>query len=177
MTKTLALFLGLMVCSASLLADEVDLSAVSRLTVDLDAVAELKQVHPVDGVTTAGQPDEASLKVFADSGYVAVIDLRTEGEDRGLDEPAAVEALGMDYINLPIGRDGITYANAKVLKDAIASYDEPVLVHCGSSNRVGALFALQAFSETGDVDVALEAGRAAGMTRMEDTVRAVIEAE
>ena len=177
MTKKLILFLGLMLSSASLLGDEVDLSAVSSLTVDLDAVVELGQVHPVDGVTTAGQPDEASLKVFADSGYVAVIDLRTEGEDRGIDEPAAVEALGMDYINLPIGRDGITYANAKVLRDAIASYDEPVLVHCGSSNRVGALFALQAFSETGNVEVALEAGRAAGLTRMEDTVRGVIEAE
>lgn len=174
MMKKLILLLGLVVSAASLLADEVNLRPVSDLKVDLDAVVELGEVHPVDGVTTAGQPDEASLKVFAESGYAAVIDLRTAGEDRGMDEPAVVEGLGMDYINLPIGRDGITFANAKVLADAIASYDQPVLVHCASSNRVGALFALQAFSDSGDAERALEVGRAAGMTGLEDAVKGVI---
>ena len=175
--KQFSLVLCLTFASLVAVAGDKNLDAVSSLKADLDAVVELNQVHPVEGVTTAGQPDEAGFKVFADNGYAAVIDLRTVGEDRGLEESAVVESLGMDYINLPIGRDGITYANAKVLRDAIASYDEPVLVHCGSSNRVGALFALQAFSETGNVEVALEAGRAAGLTRMEDTVRGVIEAE
>jgi protein tyrosine phosphatase (PTP) superfamily phosphohydrolase (DUF442 family) len=56
-------------------------------------------------------------------------------------------------------------------------YDEPVLVHCGSANRVGALIALSEFSETGDLDKALEAGRAAGLTRLEGTVREVLEAQ
>lgn len=177
MTNKLILFLGLIFGTACLLADEADPGAVSSLKVDLDAVVELQQVQPVDGITTAGQPDEASFKVFAENGYAAVIDLRTEGEDRGLDEPAVVEALGMDYINLPIGRDGITFANAQVLMDAIASYDEPVLVHCGSSNRVGALFALDAYSETQDIEMAIEAGRAAGLTRMEPAVREVLEGE
>jgi uncharacterized protein (TIGR01244 family) len=177
MTKKLILLLGLVLGAASLLADDVDPHAVSRLKVDLDAVVELGAVHAVDGATAAGQPDEASLKVFAESGYAAVIDLRTEGEDRGIDEPAVVAELGMDYINLPIGRDGISFASARALADAIASYDQPVLVHCASSNRVGALFALQAFSETGDVQRALEVGRAAGMTGLEDTVRGVITTE
>ena len=177
MTKKRTLILGLVLGAASLLADEADLGAVSSLKVDLDAVVELGEVHPVNGVTAAGQPDEAGLKVFAESGYAAVIDLRTADEDRGMDEPAVVEDLGMDYVNLPIGRDGITFANARALKDAIASYDQPVLVHCASSNRVGALFALQAFSETGDAEQALEVGRAAGMTRLEETVKGLISAE
>lgn len=177
MTKRLTLVLCLAFTGLFAHADETDLSAVSSLKVDLDSVAALGQVKPVDGVTTAGQPDEAALKIFAKSGYAAVIDLRTAGEDRGLDEPAVVEALGMDYINLPIGQDGITLANANALEDAIASYDQPVLVHCGSANRVGALFALNAFKETGNVEEALQAGRDAGLTRMEPMVKKVLEAK
>jgi len=158
-------------------AGDGDLSAVSSLKVDLDAVVELGQVYPVDGVTSAGQPDEAGFRVFAEEGYVAVIDIRTDGEDRGLDEPSVVEALGMEYVSLPVGRSDITVEKAAELAAVLAQYDEPVLVHCVSANRVGALFALKAFTETGDAELALEAGREGGMTRLEDTVKEVIEAQ
>jgi uncharacterized protein (TIGR01244 family) len=169
-----AFILCLAIAGLSAVADEVDLSAVSSLKVDLGAVVELEQVQPVDGVTTAGQPDAAGFKVFAENGYAVVIDLRTAGEDRGLDEPAVVEALGMDYINLPIGRGGITYANARALRALIDAYDQPVLVHCASANRVGALFALSEYRKTADVEKALEAGRAAGMTRLEGKVKELL---
>lgn len=175
--KRLSIFLCLAFAGLLAVADDTDLSAVSKLKVDLDAVVALGQVNPVGGITTAGQPDEASLKVFADSGYVAIIDLRTEGEDRGLDEPAVAEALGMDYINFPIGSDGITFENAKTLEGIMVRYDQPVLVHCGSANRVGALFALNEYLVSEDVEKALEAGRAAGLTRMEPVVRKVLGAE
>ena len=103
MMKKLILLLGLVVSAASLLADEVNLRPVSDLKVDLDAVVERGEVHPVDGVTTAGQPDEASLKVFAESGYAAVIDLRTAGEDRGMDGFGAVSGR-MRYYPFACGR-------------------------------------------------------------------------
>lgn len=177
MMKRLTLIMCLAFAGVLAVADEADLSAISTLKVDLDAVVELGQVQPVDGVTTAGQPDEASLKVFADNGYVAIIDLRTVGENRGLDEPAVVESLGMDYINFPIGRDGITFENAKTLEDILVRYDQPVLVHCASANRVGALFALNAYRQTEDLEKSLEAGRAAGLTGMEGTVKKVLEAK
>ena len=172
--KQLSLFLCLILASLVALAGDKNLDAVSSLKVDLDAVVELNQVRPVDGVTTAGQPDEAGFKVFADNGYAAVIDLRTAGEDRGLEEATVVESLGMDYINLPIGRDGITFANASALQALIQAYDGPVLVHCASANRVGALFALSEFAESEDGEAALEAGRAAGLTGMEPVVKKVL---
>ena len=37
---------------------------------------------------------------------------------------------------------------------AIASYDAPVLVHCGSANRVGALFALSEYGKSKDLEKA-----------------------
>jgi uncharacterized protein (TIGR01244 family) len=175
MTKYLVLIVSLVFAALALAADEHDLSAVSRLKVDLDAVTELGMVKPVDGITAAGQPDEAGFKVFAENGYVAVIDLRTEEENRGLDEPAFVEGLGMEYVAFPISGDDITLQKARELDRLLGQYDAPVLVHCASSNRVGALLALRTFDETGDVELALETGKAGGMTRLEDTVKEVLE--
>lgn len=172
---TLLAALALVACGTS--ADETAAPAVTDLKVDLAAVAEAGKVVPVDGVTSAGQPDEAQFRVFADSGYVAVVDIRTEGEDRGLDEPAVVESLGMEYVTFPIGRGDITIDKARALFELLDEYDEPVLVHCGSANRVGALFALKEFDESGDAEAAIEAGRAAGMTRLESAVREVIDEE
>ena len=49
--------------------------------------------------------------------------------------------------------------------------DEPTVLYCGSSNRVGALLALKAYWLDGaDPEDALELGRAAGMTRLEGRV-------
>jgi len=128
--------------------------------------------EPAEAITAAGQPNENGLKELADSGYAAVIDLRTEGEDRGLDEKVVVESLGMDYISLPIeGRGAISFENAAKLDRILSKYDEPVLVHCGSSNRVGALFALREKMNGADDEDALAFGKSAGMTSLEDTVK------
>ena len=132
--------------------------------------------EPADGITAAGQPNEAEFKELADDGYAAVIDLRTAREDRGLDEETTVEELGMDYVELPIdGRDGINFENAKKLHQILSNYDEPVLVHCGSSNRVGALFALRAKMNGANDEDALAFGKYAGMTSLESTVKTRLE--
>ena len=141
--------------------------AETPLKADLNMVVAEGSVTPSHGMTTSGQPDEAALEVFADSGYAAVIDLRTEGEDRGMDEKAVVEGLGMKYESLPITRSDITYDSALALNDLIASYDEPVLVHCGSANRVGALLALRASANGADDEAAIAAGKKAGLTSSE----------
>lgn len=166
------------VFTAPAFAGDVDSSAVTSLKVDIAAVKELGTVSAVDGMTASGQPDAAALEVFAESGYAAVIDLRGPDEERGFDQQAAVEDLGMDYINLPVvGRDGVSFDNAGKLSDILDRYDAPVLVHCGSSNRVGALVALGASLDGAADDAALEAGREAGLTRLEGVVRERLEAD
>ena len=173
MNKSLVAMLGLLL-ALSACAAEPDATTLSPLKGDLDDVVANGVVQPVDGITAAGQPDEAALKVFADSGYAAVIDLRTEGEARGLDEPAVVERLGMDYVSLPITGDGISFDNARTLDELIKGYEGPVLVHCGSSNRVGALLALRASLKGADDSAALEAGKEGGLTGLEGKVRDVL---
>ena len=150
---------------------------VISLKADLDAVVSSGVVTPVDGITAAGQPDEAALKVFAERGYTTVIDLRTAGEDRGMDEPAVIKAAGMDYVPLPIGRDGITFDNARKLDELIKDADGPVLVHCASSNRVGALLALRKSLAGADDDDALAYGKDGGLNSLEGRVKEVLSEE
>ncbi len=164
-----------LVAFSTTFADEVVKD--SPLKVDLAAVVSSGAVQPVDGMTSAGQPDEAALKVFAEQGYTTVIDLRTEGEDRGMDEAAVVEALGMNYVILPIGRDSISFDSARSLDKLIADAAGPVLVHCGSANRVGALLALRKSLDGADDDTALAYGREGGMTSLESQVKEVLSTD
>lgn len=129
--------------------------------------------EPVDGITTAGQPNEEGLMQLADDGYAAVIDLRAPGEDRGLDERGIVERLGMDYVSLPIvdGED-VNFENAAKLDNILGRFSRPVLIHCGSGNRVGALLALREKINGAEDDAALAFGRSAGLTSLENTVKA-----
>ena len=142
---------------------------------DLNDVVATGVVRPVDGITPAGQPDEAAFKVFAANGYSAVLDLRTEGEPRGLDERAVVEGLGMEYVQFPIDDDGITFENARSLDALIDQYQGPVLVHCASSNRVGALLALRASLDGIDDAAALEVGKAGGLKSLEGQIRDILD--
>ena len=153
-------------------ADETDLGAVTSLKVDLDRVVELGTVSAVDGITSAGQPDRAALEVFADVGYATVIDLRGAGEDRGFEEAAVVEELGMHYVALPIeSKDAISFDNARKLDALLQEYPGPVLVHCGSGNRVGALLALRASLDGADDESALGEGLKGGLTGLEGVVK------
>ncbi len=135
--------------------------------------------HPGEatGHASSGQPTAAQLEALAELGYVAVVDLRGADEDRGIDEAEAVAAAGLAYSALPIPDAAAVNAdNARSLGELLDSFDGPVLVHCGSGNRVGALAALLAAEKGADVEEALEAGRAAGLTRLESEVRKQLEA-
>ncbi len=170
--------LWLLACGWVLLsacAPSIEAVPASPLKVDLQSVVEVGAVQPVNGITSAGQPDQAAFKVFADSGYAAVIDLRTDGEDRGFDEQAVVKGLGMDYLSMPIGSDGISFENARALDKLLSGYDQPVLVHCASGNRVGALLALRASLNGADDASAMELGKQGGLTRLEPKVREALD--
>jgi uncharacterized protein (TIGR01244 family) len=163
-----------MVAVISVAAGACDSSSVTTMKVDLDEVIGSGTVVPVDGISAAGQPNEAALAVFAKEGYTTVIDLRTIDEDRGMDEAAVVVGLGMEYVALPIGSDGITFENAKTLDEFIDAADGPVLLHCGSSNRVGALLALSKSLAGADDDAALQYGQEGGLTSLKDRVIEVL---
>lgn len=139
---------------------------------------DIPNPFPVGRLLAAGQPDEAALRAARDAGYAMVVNLRVDGEFDAFDERALVESLGMAYRYIPVaGADGVTEANARALKAAIAdAAPHAVLVHCGSANRVGALVALGAALDGADADAAIEQGKRAGLVGLEPAVRAKLAA-
>jgi len=134
-------------------------------------------LEPLPGVVVGGQPTLAQLDEAATRGLKTVINLRTAGEsDIGR---AQVEARGMAYVELPIGGvQDLTAANAAALDAALAAAEHPVMLHCGSGNRVGALLALRAhYVEGASADEALRFGKEAGLTRLEEPVREILAAD
>lgn len=121
--------------------------------------------QPRAGLYSYGQPSAAQLQRAARAGITTVIDLRGAGEERGYDEQAAAEALGLRYVRLPVaGSGGLNADNARALHQILRSNTGPVLLHCATSNRAGALLALRAAQQQGWEPVsALELGRAAGL--------------
>lgn len=136
---------------------------------------ELRQ--PRAHLFTGGQPSAQQLQDAAKAGVTTVIDLRTPQEDRGYDEQAAAEKLGLRYVRLPIGGAGdINEANARTLDRLLKQDAGTTLLHCASGNRVGALLALaHARVDGASAEESLELGRAAGLTSLEPAVRAVLE--
>ena len=173
MPKKLLLMMLATVLSAAACLD--DRTTEATLKVDLSAIIETGVVEPVDGISAAGQPDAAAFGVFAAQGYTTVIDLRTKDEDRGLDEASVINDLGMEYIAFPIDKpEEISFENASKLDKLIEEAEGPVLVHCASSNRVGALLALRESLDGADDEAALLYGRERGMTRLEGRVKEVL---
>jgi uncharacterized protein (TIGR01244 family) len=133
------------------------------------------RAEPLQGITTSGQPTAQALSEIAKKGYTTVIDLRSADEDRGFDEAATVEGLGMSYISLPVsGAGGVSYENANALDKILAEIDGPVLLHCASSNRVGALLALRARINGADSADALALGLDAGLSSLRPVVEDVL---
>lgn len=135
--------------------------------------------QPMADLLTGGQPDPGQLEELAWLGYRTVIDLRPAGERGALaDEPAMVEALGMRYVRLPVaGADGLTDGNVRALDELLDDPEAyPVVIHCASGNRVGALLALRAArTEGAEPEAALQLGLDAGLTRLEPAVRELLD--
>ena len=96
--------------------------------------------QPMPGIVTAGQPRADQIESIAAAGIGTVIDLRAPTEPRGFDEPAAVRAAGMTYHSIPVVAGALTSAEFDQVRELLrAANESPVLFHCASANRVGAL--------------------------------------
>lgn len=127
---------------------------------------------PFDGILTGGQPTADQFETLAGLGYKTIVNMRGTQES-GSTKPADVESLGMTYVSFPItGAPDVSEENARKLAEILEANEHPVVVHCASGNRVGALFALKAFYVDGETpQEALAIGQAAGVTRLEPVVK------
>lgn len=134
---------------------------------------------PLDGVLTGGQPTVDQVKQAAETGFKAVINLRTDNE---LPDPAQeltwVEGAGMKYFHIPISvPEDLTPQKTEVFIDVLSKPENyPLIIHCKSGERVGAMFALKAFHvDEKEIEEALLVGTMAGLSKLTPTVKKILE--
>jgi uncharacterized protein (TIGR01244 family) len=95
-------------------------------------------------VLVGGQPTKADLEAFRARGVTDVVNLRTLDEMKGVDfdEVAALEQLGIGYLNLPI--DGASAYTPELLEAFARRVEQAkgkVVLHCTVGSRAGQLWA------------------------------------
>ena len=95
---------------------------------------------PEPGVMAAGQPTGEQLQLLAEEGYKTIINLRPPEEPHGVQEPQAARENGMTYVNIPVSLQTLDQATIDKFLATMRKAERPVLLHCASSNRVGALY-------------------------------------
>ena len=163
--------------------DEPDTSledAQSAPDVDERPTLEASGANEADilyGWVAAGQPSEARVEEVVATGAV-IISLRDQSEDP-FDEPALVDSLGGTFIRY--ATQSSDYDDPAFREAMYDLYDEQldagniVYLHCASSNRVGASWALYQAERKGvEAEAALQMGRDAGLTSLESRVREVL---
>jgi len=119
-------------------------------------------------VGCGGATDPSAMAGLKKEGYVSVINLRLANEP-GVDidaSRAAAQAAGIKYIHLPFNGSS---PDPKVVSDFLSAVadkaNQPVFIHCGSANRVGAVWMIKRVLQDGwAVDRAQTEAEAIGLT-------------
>jgi uncharacterized protein (TIGR01244 family) len=120
-------------------------SAAGQVTKgELAGVRNFSRVDATIGC--AGATDPSAMSALRNEGFVSVINLRVATE-QGADvdaSRAAAQAAGLKYIHLPFNAAS---PDAKVVESFLAAVadksNQPVFIHCGSANRVGAVWMIK----------------------------------
>jgi protein tyrosine phosphatase (PTP) superfamily phosphohydrolase (DUF442 family) len=124
------------------------------------------------------------VRLFASAEVLAlvqtVISLRTPGEI-DWDEKAAVEAQGLKFVSIPF-RGADTLGDSQIeaaLKEMANEANGSILLPCGTSNRVGAIWYAHRIRHDGlSPEAALEEAKEVGLrnTSLTDVINAYCEA-
>lgn len=128
-------------------------------------LGDTKNVTQVGNLYLAGQPTPADVDVIRAAGIKHVITLRTGGEI-DWNEKAAIEAAGMKF-------HAVEFRKPEELTDEVfdeirqllaATANEKVLLHCGSANRVGAVWSTyRALDQGVNAERAMEEAKRVGL--------------
>jgi len=107
----------------------------------------VKNYTKVDAtIGCAGATDPKAMASLAAAGYKTVLSLREATEEgANIDESrAAAEAAGLKYINLPFKGSAPDPKVADEFLNVVGdTTHQPLFIHCGTANRVGALWLIK----------------------------------
>ena len=123
----------------------------------------------------SGQPTPEQLNKLGKAGINIVINLRPHSEFDDSQEQKTLKGAGIEYHNIAIdGAKGLSEANIMALDKILSGIDSKknVLMHCASSNRVGAMMALRAnWLQGASKEESLAIGEKYGMKSLKTTVQ------
>lgn len=131
------------------------------------------RIYTDGNVYISGQPKPEALLALPERGITAVINLRTAKEMGDTakvkyDEPALVDSLGLEYVEIPLGGKSNPYLPAAVdtFAAALDRNDGHVLLHCASGGRASHMWAAYLVRYHGwDLTEAYRRGEAIGISR------------
>jgi uncharacterized protein (TIGR01244 family) len=131
-------------------------------------------VHAVGNLYLAGQPAQDDIDALVERGVKTVVCLR-KPEEVDYDEAASVEAAGMAFVSIPFDTaEELTDDVFDRVRATLAEHgDEPLVLHCGRANRVGAVWMVhRVLNEGVGIDQALKEAQTAGLRTPEYIERA-----
>lgn len=155
-------------CAAAVaLALVLPVSAQQVTKRDIQGIRNYSRVDATIGCGGATDPSAmAGLK--RDEGFTSVINLRLANEEGANVEAgrAAAVAAGLKYIHLPFDAAS---PDPKVIDSFLAAVsdraNQPVYIHCGSANRVGAVWMIKrVLRDQWPTEKALTEAKAIGLT-------------
>jgi len=133
---------------------------------DVTGVRNYSRVDATVGC--GGAVDPAAMTALKKEGYVSVINLRLASEEGANVDAgrAAAQAAGLKYIHLPFNA---AMPDTKVVDGFLAEVanktNQPVFIHCGSANRVGAMWMIKrVLQDRWTTDRAMTEAEAIGLT-------------
>lgn len=152
---------------------------LSELTTE--RIGEIRPLSRWKELYLGGQPSPEDLQELRNQGFHTIINLR-KSDEIDWNESEAVEKLGMEYVHLPFsGPSELTdELFGKALQSIAAAGEEKSLLHCASSNRVGAIWYAYRRLEGGlSPDEAEQEAREAGLrsSNLLEAAKAYVEKE
>lgn len=105
---------------------------------------ELKKIN--DSVSVSPQIAPEDIATIKAQGFTTIVNNRPDGESE--DQPtsdeirAAAEAAGLDYVFIPMGREGVSPEMIDQTRKALEGSAGPVLCFCRSGTRSTTLWSL-----------------------------------
>lgn len=138
--------------------------AAAPIAVAPAKIGKLEKVVSDGNLYFGGQPSADDLKEAKALGITTIVNLRPRGE-WPYDEAGAARELGLQLVEIPVTPATLSANDAAKLRDALGTAGGKVLIHCGSGNRVGGLWALHKRLHDGvEIDAAIAEGKAVGLS-------------
>jgi len=124
--------------------------AGSQVSLEPAECGTVRNLHVFGGIHLAGQPGEEDWALLKERGVKAVISLRTEITPIGYDEYKAVTDAGMKFHRVGFrAPETLTDEVFERTRALLKQNTDGVLLHCGSGNRVGAIWVVKRVLDDG----------------------------